>query len=111
MPRVRVHQHVNPLSPFYCFTPKPIEIKKVFANPNSPLHLDIGAARGRFLLKMAESFPEKIFSAWKSANRSSIEANRIAAENNLTNLHYEFNNATFSLNKLLEALPQTFCNQ
>ena len=36
MPRVRVHQHVNPLSPFYCFTPKPIEIEKIFANRECP---------------------------------------------------------------------------
>jgi tRNA (guanine-N7-)-methyltransferase len=54
MPRVRVHQHVNPLAPFYRFTPKPLEISEIFANPNLPLHLDIGCARGRFLLKMAE---------------------------------------------------------
>jgi tRNA (guanine-N7-)-methyltransferase len=48
MPRVRVHQHVNPLSPYFRFTPKPIEIESVFANPQMPLHLDIGAARAGF---------------------------------------------------------------
>ena len=54
MPRVRVHQHVNPLAPYYRFTPQPVEIKQIFANPELPLHLDIGSARGRFVLKMAE---------------------------------------------------------
>ena len=54
MPRVRVHQHVNPLAPYFRFTPQPLEIEKIFAQPDLPLHLDIGAARGRFLLKMAE---------------------------------------------------------
>jgi tRNA (guanine-N7-)-methyltransferase len=33
------------------------------------------------------------------------EANRIKEEENLTNLHYEFCNATYSLDRLLEQLP------
>jgi tRNA (guanine-N7-)-methyltransferase len=61
MPRVRVHQHVNPLAPFYRFTPPPLQIEEVFAHPNLPLHLDIGSARGRFLLKMAEIEPNQNF--------------------------------------------------
>jgi len=105
MPRVRVHQHVNPLSPFYCFTPKPIAIGDVFGNPNLPLHLDIGAARGRFLLKMAEIFPARNFLGVEIREPLVIEANRLAREKNLSNLHYEFNNATYSLDKLLEKLP------
>lgn len=105
MPRVRVHQHVNPLSPYFRFTPKPIQIEKVFADANLPLHLDIGAARGRFLLKMAEIFPETNFLGVEIREPLVVEANRIAKEANLTNLHYEFNNATFSLDRLLENLP------
>ena len=54
MPRVRVHQHVNPLAPYFRFVPKPLEVAEVFANANLPLHLDIGSARGRFILKLAE---------------------------------------------------------
>ena len=34
------------------------------------------------------------------------EANRLAKEKNLANLHYEFNNATHSLDVLLEKLPE-----
>ena len=105
MPRVRVHQHVNPLSPYFCFTPKPIEIENIFANPQLPLHLDIGAARGRFLLKMAEIFPAQNFLGVEIREPLVVEGNRIAREKNLTNLHYEFNNATHSLDKLLEKLP------
>ena len=105
MPRVRVHQHVNPLSPFYCFIPKPIELDKTFANPQLPLHLDIGCARGRFILKMAEMFPERNFLGVEIREPLVIEANRLARENNLTNLRYEFNNATYSLDRLLENLP------
>ena len=105
MSRVRVHQHVNPLAPYYRFTPKPIEIEKIFANPRLPLHLDIGSARGRFTLKMAELFPEKNFLGVEIREPLVTEANRIAREKNLLNLHYEFNNATYSLDLLLEKLP------
>ncbi len=105
MPRVRVHQHVNPLTPFYRFTPQPIEIEKIFTNPNLPLHLDIGAARGRFLLKMAAIDKSQNFLGVEIREPLVEEANRIAKESNLTNLHYEFNNATHSLDVLLEKLP------
>ncbi len=105
MPRVRVHQHVNPLSPFYCLPPSPIQIESIFAAPNQPLHLDIGCARGRFLLKMAQILPQCNFLGVEIREPLVDEANRLAKENNLANLHYEFNNATHSLDKLLENLP------
>jgi len=105
MPRVRVHQHVNPLAPFYRFTPQPIEIEKVFADPGLPLHLDIGCARGRFALKMAQMFPEQNFLGVEIREPLVAEGNRLARVNNLVNLHYEFNNATYALDKLLENLP------
>ena len=105
MPRVRVHQHVNPLSPFYRFTPPPIRLENVFARPHLPLHLDIGCARGRFILKMAEIFPEQNFLGVEIRELLVDEGNRLARKNNLKNLHYEFNNATYALDKLLEELP------
>ena len=105
MPRVRVHQHVNPLAPYFRFAPKPIEIEKIYADPHLPLHLDIGSARGRFLLNMAEMFPECNFLGVEIREPLVTEASRIAREKNLLNLHYEFNNATYSLDLLLEKLP------
>ena len=105
MPRVRIHQHVNPLAPYYRFTPQPLKIKKVFAAPDLPLHLDIGCARGRFLLKMAIVEPHWNFLGVEIRRPLVEEANRIAKENNLNNLHYEFCNASYSLDKLLEQIP------
>ena len=105
MPRVRVHQHVNPLSPFYCLPPSPSALEKIFAVPESPLHLDIGCARGRFILKMAQMFPHQNYLGVEIREPLVDEANRLTRENNLTNLHYEFNNATHSLDVLLENLP------
>lgn len=105
MPRVRVHQHVNPLAPYFRFTPKPIEIEKIFANPDMPLLLDIGCARGRFLLKMAELDKTQNFLGVEIREPLVIEGNRLAEEANLSNLHYEFCNAMIALDKLLEKLP------
>jgi tRNA (guanine-N7-)-methyltransferase len=105
MPRVRVHQHVNPLAPYFRFTPKPLEIEKIFADANQPLFIDIGCARGRFLLKMAELFPDQNFLGVEIREPLVEEANRLKDEKNLTNLHYEFVNATIALDRLLEKLP------
>ena len=105
MPRIRVHQHVNPLAPYFRFTPNPIEIAEVFADADLPLHLDIGCARGRFILKMAEILPTQNFLGVEIREPLVAEANRIKDEANLTNLHYEFCNAMISLDKLLVNLP------
>ena len=103
--RVRIHQHVNPLAPFYRSEPKPFEIERVFVNPALPLFLDIGAARGRFLLKMAQLESQINFLGVEIRELLVIEANRLANEKNLTNLHYEFCNAMLALDKFLENLP------
>ncbi len=103
--RVRVHQHVNPLAPFYQFEPPSFEIENVFAHPNSPLLLDIGSARGRFLLKIAQIQPQWNFLGVEIREPLVVEANRQAKENDLTNLRYEFCNASFALDKFLANLP------
>jgi tRNA (guanine-N7-)-methyltransferase len=106
MPRVRVHQHVNPLAPYFRFVSKPLDLAEIFVNPVLPLHLDIGAARGRFLLKMAEIEADRNFLGLEIREPLVAEANRLAAENNLKNLHYEFTNATISLGNLLKNLSE-----
>jgi tRNA (guanine-N7-)-methyltransferase len=105
--RVRVHQHVNPLAPYFGFTPPPIEIEKVFANPELPVLLDIGCARGRFLLQMAEIDQKQNFLGVEIREPLVIEGNRLANEANLSNLHYEFCNAMLNLDKLLAKLPDS----
>jgi tRNA (guanine-N7-)-methyltransferase len=106
MPRVRVHQHVNPLAPYFRFTPTPLEIDRLFARPGLPLHLDVGSARGRFLLKMAELETNRNFLGVEIREPLVEEANRLAAEKNLSNLHYEFGNAMIALDRLLADLPE-----
>lgn len=105
MPRVRVHQHVNPLAPFYRQAPKPVDLAACFADPGLPLHLDIGCARGRFILEMADVEPGWNFLGVEIREPLVDEANRIAREAGLTNLHYAFCNAMLWLDRLLEAVP------
>lgn len=106
MPRVRVHQHVNPLAPYFRFTPKPLEFDEIFFNSSLPVHLDIGSARGRFLLQMAEIDKTQNYLGVEIREPLVIEANQLAKEANLTNLHYEFCNATIWLDRLLNNLPE-----
>lgn len=106
MPKVRVHQHVNPLAPYFRFTPKPIDLEVIFSEPDLPLHLDIGSARGRFLLKMAEHDKTRNYLGVEIREPLVVEANKIAKEADLMNLHYEFCNATMWLDRLLQNLPE-----
>ncbi|MEJ7847323.1 MAG: tRNA (guanosine(46)-N7)-methyltransferase TrmB [Pyrinomonadaceae bacterium] len=105
MARVRVHQHVNPLSPYYRQTPEPIDLEKEFADASLPLHLDIGCARGRFILWMAMAEPNWNFLGVEIREPLVDEANRIAAEEKLTNVHYAFANAMLFLDELLKNIP------
>lgn len=105
MPRVRVHQHVNPLAPFYRQAPRPLDLGSVFAEPDRPLLLDIGCARGRFLLRMAEAEPERNYLGVEIREPLVDEANRLAQEAGLGNLHYAFCNAMLWLDRLLEQIP------
>jgi tRNA (guanine-N7-)-methyltransferase len=106
MPRIRVHQHVNPLAPFYRQAPRPVDLAAAFADPEQPLHLDIGCARGRFLLRMAEHEREWNFLGVEIREPLVDEANRLAAEAGLVNLQYVFCNAMLWLDRLLENIPQ-----
>lgn len=54
-----VRQHVNPLSSYHQ-APRPLPPPaELFEQPSRPIHLDIGCARGRFLLAMAEAEPQR----------------------------------------------------
>ena len=92
-----VRQHVNPLSRFYQL-PRPLPpLAELFPHPLQPLHLDIGSARGRFLLALAPLRPDR--------NHLGLEIRRplvIAAEADrqgaqLPNLRFLFAHAGVSL--------------
>ena len=100
-----VRQHVNPLSRFFQL---PLELPApadLFADPSQPLHLDIGCARGRFLLALAPERPgvNHLGVEIRRALVQAAEADRHALARG--NLRFLFCNANVSLQAWLAALP------
>lgn len=105
MSPVRVRQHVNPLSSKYQTPVNPPDWQKIYADPTKPLHLDIGCAKGRFLLKMATVEPNWNYLGLEIRETLVEEANEWKRQAQLENLHYLFCNANNSLNPILSSLP------
>lgn len=106
MSRVRVRQHVNPLSQKY---QNPIAVplwEKIYADLFRPVHLDIGCARGKFLLTMAEQYPDWNFLGVEIREPLVIEANEQGRSLGLTNLHFLFGNINVEPLNFLQSLPQ-----
>ncbi|MGA1474953.1 MAG: tRNA (guanosine(46)-N7)-methyltransferase TrmB [Prochlorothrix sp.] len=102
---VRVRQHVNPLSQkFQQGVPLP-DWGHCYGHLQAPFHLDIGSARGRFLLDLAPLRPD-----WNFLGLEIRESLVTAAQGDrdrlqLTNLHFLFCNANISLAQILTSLP------
>jgi tRNA (guanine-N7-)-methyltransferase len=78
-----------------------VSLGEVFRDPTLPLLLDIGCARGRFLLRIAEAQPDWNYLGVEIRHPLVDEANRLAAEAGHTNLHYAFCNAMLWLERLI----------
>lgn len=102
---MRVRQHVNPLSNRYQQSIIIPDWSQVYSNLSLPFHLDLGCARGRFLLQMAQENPERNYLGIEIREALVTEANQIKDEYNLTNLFYVFGNINHSLTNLLTSLP------
>lgn len=105
MVRIRVRQHVNPLSQAYEKPVTPPDWSQVYADLSKPLHLDIGCGWGGFLMMMAQVAPEWNYLGLeiREAVVNSAIANRDLS--GLDNLHYIFCNVNRSLPGLLASLP------
>ena len=103
--KIRVRQHVNPLGQKYQTPANPVDWEKVYAQFNQPLHLDIGCARGQFLLNMAQIEPNWNFLGLEIREPLVVEANKLRDELGLTNLYYLFSNVNNSLRSLLSSVP------
>ena len=100
-----MRQHVNPLSHFFQL---PLELPspdQLFENSDLPIHLDIGSARGRFLLSMAHLKPNWNYLGVEIRRPLVISAEQSRNELGLKNLRFLFCNANVSLENWLISLP------
>ena len=102
---IRIRQHVNPLARKF---QQPINLPnwpEIYAYPQQNIHLDIGCARGRFLLEMAQQYPTTNFLGIEIRQSLVNAANKLRDELELTNLHYLFGNMNSSAEALMQSLP------
>ncbi|MGL5034035.1 MAG: tRNA (guanosine(46)-N7)-methyltransferase TrmB [Microcystaceae cyanobacterium] len=104
MGRVRVRQHVNPLSQKYSTVIPAPDWQQIYSNLSAPLHLDIGCARGKFLLQMAPLQTNWNFLGIEIREPLVIEANQQRDRHCLTNLHFLSGNVNISPLDLLTPL-------
>ena len=106
MSKVRIRQHVNPLRRKFQHQINTPNWHEVYAQPNLPLHLDIGCARGDFLLKMAQLQPERNFLGIEIRQALVQVANQEKTRLNLNNLYYLFGSINYYAETLLPSFPQ-----
>jgi tRNA (guanine-N7-)-methyltransferase len=98
MPKKRCRHHVNPLN----FRPEPEvpDWSKVFRDPSRPLEVDVGSAKGTFLIARAAQAPERNLVGLE-IRRPMVERTRTdAAKLGLANVHVVFGNANSDFERL-----------
>ena len=99
-----MRQHVNPLSQFFQL-PLSLPSKNIlFEKSHYPIHLDIGSAKGEFLIELATKYPDWNFLGLEIREPlvSLCEKKRRKLE--LTNLKFLFCNVNVSLDEWLSDL-------
>jgi len=96
-----VREHVNPLAQKYSVAIAPPVWTEIYADWSKPLSLDIGSARGRYILQMAQLRTNWNFLGLEIREPLVDRCNEVRDELGLTNLHYIFCNANVSLAGLL----------
>ena len=99
-----MRQHVNPLSRFFQVPLELPEPEELFENPLLPVHLDIGSARGKFLLSMASFQPDWNYLGLEIRRPLVTSAERDREKLDLKNLKFMFCNVNVSLEPWLENL-------
>ncbi|NUN63835.1 tRNA (guanosine(46)-N7)-methyltransferase TrmB [Pseudanabaena biceps] len=99
--RARVREHVNPLAKKYSTAIAPPIWEEVYGDWSQPLSLDIGCARGRYILQMSQLKPDWNFLGLEIREPLVDRCNQVRDELELKNLHYIFCNANVSLAGLL----------
>ncbi|MDJ0726829.1 MAG: tRNA (guanosine(46)-N7)-methyltransferase TrmB [Prochloraceae cyanobacterium] len=105
MVKLRIRQHVNPLARKYQTSPNTPDWNLVYLNSQRPLHLDIGCARGEFLLEMAKLILDVNFLGVEIRSPLVVNANLERDRSGLTHLHYLYGNINSSIETILKSLP------
>jgi len=99
-----VRQHVNPLSQFFQL-PLLLPSKSIiFKDSSYPIHLDIGSAKGEFLIELASKYPQWNFLGLE-IREPLVRASEIKRKKlELQNLKFLYCNVNISLDKWLSDL-------
>ncbi|WP_413677249.1 tRNA (guanosine(46)-N7)-methyltransferase TrmB [Prochlorococcus sp. MIT 0916] len=99
-----MRQHVNPLSQFFQL-PLSLPSKSIlFKDPHYPIHLDIGSAKGEFLIELASKYPKWNFLGLEIREPLVISSERKRKRLELKNLKFLYCNVNISLDEWLSDL-------
>ncbi len=101
-----MRQHVNPLSSFFQVRQELPPLNRLFKYQDLPIHLDLGSARGKFLIDLSRLQPEinHLGIEIRQALVSAAERERNQLE--IDNLKFLFCNANVSLYQWLSLLEE-----
>ena len=100
-----MRQHVNPLSRFFQLPLQLPAPEALFRQPDQPIHLDIGCARGRCILGLAELNQDWNHLGVEIRRPLAISADRDAIASGQGNVRVLFCNANISLEDWMKGLP------
>ena len=99
-----MRQHVNPLSRFFQL-PLSLPSKSIiFRDAHYPIHLDIGSAKGEFLIELASKYPKWNFLGLEIREPLVASSERKRKKLELENLKFLFCNVNISLDEWLSDL-------
>ncbi|WP_269609547.1 tRNA (guanosine(46)-N7)-methyltransferase TrmB [Prochlorococcus marinus] len=99
-----MRQHVNPLSQFF---QRPLSLPSksiLFSNSHYPIHIDIGSAKGEFLIELASKYPKWNFVGLEIRESLVSASERKRKKLELNNLKFLFCNVNVSLHEWLSDL-------
>ena len=99
-----MRQHVNPLSRFFQEALDLPETKFLFEDDTLPIHIDIGCARGKFLIDLASKNSDWNYLGVEIRNKLVLSAQKDKTNLGFENLQFLYCNANVSVGSWLEKL-------
>ncbi len=99
-----MRQHVNPLSQFFQLPLSLPSKNLLFKESHYPIHLDIGSAKGEFLIELAKNYPEWNFVGFEIREPLVSLCEKKRKQLKLNNLKFLFCNVNVSLDEWLSDL-------